>query len=491
MQKQWTVLALLAGLAAAPAAAQQPDLTRLTAVEAAAAIRNGTVTSRALVDALIARAEANRDMNAFITLDAARARAAADRADAAAAARATLGALHGVPIVVKDNINAAGLPTTAGTPALRGFIPAENAPVLQKLVEAGAIVLGKTNLHELAFGITSNNAAFGPVRNARAAQRFAGGSSGGTGAAIAAGMAPAGLGTDTGGSVRIPAALNGIAGLRPTMGRYPQAGLVPISHTRDTAGPMARTIADLTLLDAIIAGGNATETPANLATIRLGLPSPFVADLDTETARLFEAALAALRKAGVEIIPVDASEIAGLNEKVSFPVALFEVRDDLDAFVKHHGAAADIRAVAAGIASPDVKFVFDNLVLGNQAIPEAVYREAVDVHRPRLIAAYAKLFADNRLDALVFPTTPLPAQPIAGSDQNVTLNGKQVPTFPTFIRNTDPGSNAGIPGLSLPMGETAQGLPVGLELDGLAGSDRRLLAIGLAIEPLLRAPPAR
>ncbi|MCZ7657327.1 MAG: indoleacetamide hydrolase [Xanthobacteraceae bacterium] len=483
-----TALAVLAALLLSPGDLAAQELTGLTAREAATAIRDGRVTSRALVDALIDRAAAKAGLNAFITLDARGAREAADRADAIARAGAPLRPLHGVPIVAKDNINAAGLPATAGTPALKGFVPSEHAPVLKRLLDAGAILLGKTNMHELAFGITSNNAAFGAVGNAYAPDRFAGGSSGGTGAAIGARMAPAGLGTDTGGSVRIPAALNGIAGLRPTSGRYPQAGIAPISHTRDTAGPMARSVSDLVLLDAAITGGSREAAPAALAGQRLGVAKELAADTDPETARLFAAAVAALRQAGAEIVEVEVAAVLELNAKVSFPVALYEVRGDLDGFVK--GAATDIRAVASAIASPDVKSVFENLVLGEKAIPENVYRDAVGPHRAELVAAYNKVFNDNRLDALIFPTTPLPAQPIKGSDEKVMLNGKEVPTFQTFIRNTDPGSNAGIPGLSVPMGLTRDGLPVGLELDGPAGSDRKLLAIGLAVEEALgRLPP--
>jgi mandelamide amidase len=483
-------LVLLTCVLLAPTALAAQDLTGMSARETVKAIRDGQVTSRALVDALLNQANAKRSLNAFITLNADGAKAAADKADDAHRRGAPLGPLHGVPIVVKDNINAAGLPNTAGTPALKGFVPTENAPVLQKLIDAGAIVLGKTNMHELAFGITSNNAAFGAVGNAYAPDRFAGGSSGGTGAAIGARMAAVGLGSDTGGSVRIPAALNGIAGLRPTAGRYPQAGVVPISHTRDTVGPMARTVSDLLLLDAVITGGAIEAAPATLSGQRLGLPKQLIADVDPETKRLFDAAVAALRKAGAEIVDVDLAQVMGLNEKVGFPVALYEVRVDLDNFVKHYRAAPDVKSVAAQVASPDVKSVFESLVLGPQAPPENVYKDAVGPHRSELIAAYNKMFDDNKLDALVFPTTPLPAQPIKGSDEKVMLNGKEVPTFFTFIRNTDPGSNAGIPGLSVPMGLTKDKLPVGLELDGPAGSDRKLLAIGMAVEEVLGKLPA-
>jgi mandelamide amidase len=215
----------------------------LSATEALAAIRDGSLTALAYMQTLIARARAQADLNALIFVDEAGALAAAARVDAARSSGAPLPALAGLPIVVKDNINTRDMPTTGGTPALRGARPLTTAPSLQKLLDAGAIVLGKANLHELAFGITSTNRASfaGPVRNPYDRARIPGGSSGGTAAAIAARIATCGLGTDTGGSTRVPAALTGTVGLRPSVGnggaprRYVDTGaVVPISRTRDT-----------------------------------------------------------------------------------------------------------------------------------------------------------------------------------------------------------------------------------------------------------------
>lgn len=483
------VLLLAAAGPGAAAAAEAQELRALTATEAAEMIRAGKIKSSDLVQALLAAAAEKKDLNAFITLND-KALEQARAIDAAVAAGTAEGALAGVPLVLKDNIDTAGLRTTGGTPALDAFTPDASAAVAQRLIDAGAIILGKTNMHELAFGITSNNAYSGAVGNAYAPDRFAGGSSGGTGAAVAARLAPAGLGTDTGGSVRIPSALNGIAGLRPTVGRYPQAGIVPISHTRDTAGPMARTVADLVLLDGVITGQATELAAADPAGLRLGVASPFVDDLDAGTGKVFQAALDKLKQAGVTLLPLDLAAAIELNNKIGFPVALFEVRRDLAAYLAGHGVPTDIEALAARIASPDVRFVFDNLVLGDKAIPEPVYRAAVDDLRPQLQAVYAEAFAANHLDGIIFPTTPLPAQPIKGSDETVQLNGRAVPTFQTFIRNTDPGSNAGIPGLTVPAGMTGAGLPVGLEIDAPAHSDRRLLAIGLTMEKLFGRLPA-
>jgi indoleacetamide hydrolase len=494
MLRTWAGAALAAigiVMAIGPAAAGAQALTELSATEAAARIRAGTLTSEDLMKALVEVVERKRDLNVFITFDRERALAAARKADSLAARKSFAGPLHGVPIVVKDNIHVAGLPNSAGTPGLRGFVPTRNAPVAEKLIRAGAIVLGKTNMHELAFGITSNNAAFGPARNAYDPARIAGGSSGGTGNAIAARMAAAGLGSDTGGSVRIPAALNGIAGLRPTLGRYAQEGITPIAHTRDTAGPMAREVADLVLLDTIITGTRDRVAAAPVAGLRIGVDrAVFFRNLDTEVEQLTDAALDRLQQAGAEIVEVDMAGLVDLNAKVSFPVALYEANVDLTAYLKRYRIPLDLAGLAAQIASPDVKGLFASAIVpgAKDAVPQKAYLDALAA-RPALQRLYAETFRKHRIVALAFPTTPLPAAPI-GDDEKTKLNGADVPTFPTFIQNTDPGSNAGLPGLSIPIGRTAAGLPIGLALDGPAGSDRRLLGVGLALEALFGRLPA-
>ncbi|MGH6989695.1 MAG: indoleacetamide hydrolase [Stellaceae bacterium] len=465
------------------------ELSDLGVGEAAAAIRAGEISAERLADALLVRAAANSHLNAFITLDPAQVRAAVREADRQRAAGAALGPLHGVPLALKDNLDTAGLTTTAGTPGLKSNRPARDAAVVRKLKAAGAVVLGKCNMHELAYGITSNNAGFGPVRNPYAPTRIPGGSSGGTAAAVAARLAPGGIGTDTGGSVRIPAALCGIVGFRPTTGRWSQDGIVPISHTRDTAGPMARSVTDCTLLDGVVC-----DQPGPLATIlpkglRLGVPRRHFWDgLDAELGRICEAALERLRTAGVDLVEIDLGETATLDAAAGFPIALYETLTDLGRYLAEHGGALDFAALAKQTASPDVNGILNGLA-GAGAVPEAAYREALDKHRPALQEAYRRHFREQGLAAVIFPTTPAPAATI-GEDETVTINGTVLPTFATFIRNCGPGSVAGIPGLSLPAGITAAGLPVGIEFDGPAGSDRALLAIGAALEPLLPRLPA-
>jgi mandelamide amidase len=285
--------------------------------------------------------------------------------------------------------------------------------------------------------------------------------------------------------------VNGITGLRPTLKRYSQEGITPIAHTRDTAGPMARTVEDLVLLDNVITGAKDKLTAANLKGLRIGVHKAYYFDgVDTETEKLTLAAIDKLKAAGIEIVEVDMPGLKDLDDKVSFPVALFEANADLAKYLKKFGIPLDVAGVAGQIKSPDVKGVFDGMVVpgAQKAIPPEVYKVALTT-RPKLQKLFAETFAKNRIAALAFPMTPLPAVPI-GDDEKTKLNGQDVPTFPTFIRNADPGSNAGIPGITIPIARTQAGLPIGLGLDGPAGSDRKLLSIGLALEKLFGRVPA-
>ncbi|MET4067810.1 Asp-tRNA(Asn)/Glu-tRNA(Gln) amidotransferase A subunit family amidase [Bradyrhizobium sp. S3.2.6] len=471
------------------------NLDQLTLMQAVAELAAGKSTSHALTSEALARAKANADLNAFVTLDeegALKAAVAFDTQGAGAGSRP----LGGVPIVIKDNIEVAGLPCSAGTPALKDYVPKADAPVVAKLRAAGAVIIGKTSMHELAFGISGYNTAFKTgaefgVRNAYDRALIAGGSSSGTGAAIGARIVAGGLGTDTGGSVRVPGALNGCASLRPTVGRYPQAGIAPISHTRDTAGPMAATMADVALLDSVIAGGDIVR-PADLRRVRIGLVKSMLANLDGDTETAFQAALARLKAQGVTVVDIEMPELTQLNGRVGFPVALYEAYDDMVAYLNRTGTGVTIEAMVARIASPDVKGTYEGLVLprklpapdGSLVDAKPLYVEAINVARPALQALYQQTFASNGIDAIAFPTTPRVA--IASNPESSSLEN-----FGLFIQNTDPGSNAGIPGIQIPiaLGETSK-LPIGLELDGPAGSDKRLLAIGIALDAVFGRLPA-
>ncbi|MDA9467750.1 indoleacetamide hydrolase [Bradyrhizobium sp. CCBAU 53415] len=469
------------------------DFDQLTLTKAADGLRAGKVTSTTLTREALARAKANADLNAFVTLDEAGALTAAAAFDAKGDRSKLLG---GVPVVIKDNIEVAGLPCSAGTPALKDYIPRADAPVAARLRAAGAIIIGKTSMHELAFGISGYNTAFRTgtefgVRNAYDRALIAGGSSSGTGAAIGARIVAGGLGTDTGGSVRVPAALNGCASLRPTVGRYPQAGIAPISHTRDTAGPMAATIADVELLDRVIAGGDEIA-PADLKQVRIGIASSMLTNLDADTEVAFRAAIAKMMAQRITIVEIEMPRLAELNGQVGFPVALYEAYDDMIAYLDHTGTGLSIEALAKDISSLDVKGTYDSLVIprklpgpDNTLIDaKPIYDAAIKIARPALQTLYGDTFSGNRLDAIAFPTTPrvaIASNPDSSSPEN----------FGLFIQNTDPGSNAGIPGIQIPvaLGGTSQ-LPIGLELDGPAGSDRHLLAIGMALEIIFgRLPP--
>lgn len=238
------------------------SLPGLTASEALELMEGGALSSEAYVATLLGRADALHGLNVFISRDSAAVLAAARAADIRRALGLPCGRLCGLPVIVKDNIDSAELPTTAGTPALAAHRPATNAAVLRRLLDEGAVLLGKSNMHELAFGATSNNAFYGPVRNPYDVTRIPGGSSGGTAAAIAARIVPVGLGTDTAGSVRVPAALTGTVGFRPSAGRYSTEGIVLISQTQDRVGTHARTVRDLVLLDRVLSQWGRASAPS-------------------------------------------------------------------------------------------------------------------------------------------------------------------------------------------------------------------------------------
>ncbi|SCX39752.1 mandelamide amidase [Klenkia marina] len=436
--------------------------------------RGGTVAER-LTDAA-ARAHATDHLGAFLAV------VDPDRVDPGLAPE---GPLAGVPIAVKDNVDVLDLPTSAGTPALHGSRPGRDHHAVARLRAAGASVVGKTNLHELAFGITSNNSAYGPVRNPHDPTRSAGGSSGGSAVAVATGVVPVALGTDTGGSMRVPAAHCGVVGYRPTTGRWGgHDGVVGISSTRDTVGALASTVADVVLLDQLVAGAGPATVP-HARMLRLGVPLPgFFDGLAKDVADAVGRALDTLADAGVDLVEVDVVAAHELDARCGFPIVFHEVLRTLPAYLGSLPGGPSFDELVAGVASPDVRGALEHAI--GDPVPGSVYAECLEL-REQLRAAYAavhELPGGGRLDALVYPTTPLTAPPL-GDDVTTDLDGEQVPVFGTTIQNTGPGSTAGMPAISLPCGTTPAGLPVGLSLETVPDADPHLLAVARRVEQLL------
>jgi mandelamide amidase len=433
-------------------------------------------SAQEVIQETLGRARGIADLNAFITV--------ADSAEGAA------GPLAGVPLAVKDNLDTREFPTSGGTPALRESRPQRDQHAVERLRAAGAAVVGKTNLHELALGITSNNGAFGPVRNPHDPSRSAGGSSGGSAVAVATGVVPIALGTDTGGSVRVPAAHCGVVGWRPTVGRWGTGRTVPISSTRDTAGILATRVSDVILVDELVTGQPAAtvdDRPVRLGVPRIG----FYDDLHPEVAATVARALDRLADAGVVLVEVDVAGAHALDAECGFPIVFFEIARELPAYLASlpgPESRLTFGDVLAQVASPDVRGGLELAAGGS--VTDEVYRQSLAV-RDRLRAAYAAALRPSDgepLDGLVYPTVPLPAPPV-GDDDTTELNGRQVPVFLTTIRNTGPGSTAGMPAISLPAGTTATGLPIGISLEALPGGDRALLATAGRVEAALAAEP--
>src|SRR6516165_6125473 len=297
-------LSLLAGGAAIPSllpsrvTAAGSNMNELSATAAVEAMRKGDVRAEDYARALLDRAQQLASLNAFRTLNREMVLEAARAADKARAAGATLGMLHGLPIPVKDSVNTKDLPTSNGTRALEEFKAKDDAAVLKPLLAQGAILMGKTNLHELSYGWTSNNASFGPVRNPYDPQHVPGGSSGGSAAAVAGRIAPLAIAEDTLGSIRVPASMCGLAGLRPSFGRYPDDGIMPLTVNKfDQVGPLARSVADLLMFDLAVTGERGPVSQVPLEGTRIGLVPEYWSGLDPEVERVGSEALLTSRPA--------------------------------------------------------------------------------------------------------------------------------------------------------------------------------------------------
>jgi len=379
-------------------------------------------------------------------------------------------------VLVKDNIAVAGLQWTAGSPLFADVRAGRDATAVRLLRERGAFFPAKTTLHELAFGVTGANGWTGAIANPHDAGRMAGGSSGGSAAALALGIGDLSLVTDTGGSARIPAALCGVIGFRPSTGRYPSDGVIPLSPSRDTIGLMARELRWIEWADGILGGED--EPLAEPASFRIGIAAgddlgavePDVADAYLHLVRLVEAA-------GHDVVDVDLSRVTALDEACGFPIALHQSQEALRAFTPTISGRS-FEDLLASVATPDVA-----AILGHAADPATVpvtrYADAIGREWPALREAYSALFADG-LDAILLPTVPVVA-PSIDHVETVPLNGQPMPTFPTLTRFTRPDSMAGLPSISLPFGKDREGLPIGMMLTGPRHADRALLGLARAL----------
>ncbi|HKV60470.1 MAG TPA: amidase [Candidatus Acidoferrum sp.] len=432
----------------------------------------------------------NPKLNSYITVTAELALAQAKKAESELFAPRgrkgyrDRGPLHGIPISLKDNIYTAGIRTTAGSKILQDFIPQRDAPVVTQLKNAGAILLGKTNMHEFAYGVTSNNPHFGPVHNPWDLARIPGGSSGGSAAAVAAGLCFVSIGSDTGGSIRIPSALCGTVGLKPTFGRVSVQDVIPLSPHLDCVGPLARSVDDAAiLLDPIFVHGkderplHLTTKSASLRGFRLGVPKDFFLNiLSVEVKHAFERALRIFRKLG-----------ATLSE-VSIPL-LHETEDAGNQIAwaeatHYHQQAGWFPSLAADYGE-DVR---TRLEIGAK-VPATAYLQALEM-RESFIGAFHAAMADAQLDALVVPTTPV-AAPLIG-EEVTSVSGTDHPTRALLLRNNRPANLAGLPAISLPCNPSPEGLPLGLQLIGSVTGEALLLQIARAFEsarPPLPHPP--
>jgi aspartyl-tRNA(Asn)/glutamyl-tRNA(Gln) amidotransferase subunit A len=444
------------------------DLTSLTLTEAVSAIQSGTLSPVALTDACLDRIERlNPRLNAFITLTAETARA---EALAAEKSSGQFGPLHGVPIALKDLFDTAGVRTTGASKILADRVPEEDATVTARLRRAGAVLLGKLNMHEFAYGVSNDNPHYGPARNPWDTDRIPGGSSGGSGVAIAAGLCLGTLGSDTGGSIRIPSSLCGITGIKPTYGRVSRSGVLPLSWSMDHVGPMARTVRDCALLLGVIAGHDprdpaSADVPvpdylngidAGVRGMRIGLPRRyFFEQADDQVLAAVEAAADRLRAEGAEVPDVDIDQIelagvAGGTILVSEAAAYHQrwLRERPDDY------GEDVR---------------QRLLMG-ELYPATAY---INAQRTRTLLRESFLRTLTDVDLLLAPATPITAPPIADFSTDVRAS---------LTRFTTPINLVGLPALSVPCGFDLAGLPIGMQIIGRPFDEARLFQAGCAYE---------
>jgi len=431
---------------------------------------------------MLARIERlNPKLNAYITVTSEIALAQAQKAESELLSprrrkgHPDRGPLHGIPLSLKDNIYTKDIRTTAGSKILHDFIPKEDAAVVGQLRQAGAVLLGKTNMHEFAYGVTSNNPHFGPVRNPWDLSRIAGGSSGGSAAAVAAGLCFGSVGTDTGGSIRIPAALCGIVGLKPTWGRIPCDGIIPLSPAFDCAGPLARTVGDVALLTGVLYTRVSREPDmsklwalrANPRKICLGVPRQLFFDaLSPEVRKVFDASLRDLARAGLT------------TTEISIPL-LDEVEDAgnqiawVEAAIYHHQQGYfPARAADYG---EDVR---SRLEMGSK-VSALEYLQALEIQQQFLQQLHMVL-AEAPVDAMIYPSTPIPAPLL--DQETIRLGAHDYPARALLLRHNRPANLAGVPAVSVPCGFTTQGLPIALQFMAGVSSEPVLLRVARILE---------
>jgi len=454
------------------------DLWTLSARELGSLLRSGQVSAVEAVSEVLARIQAlEPELNAYITVVAEEALAEARRCDAEMAAGRDRGPLHGIPLAVKDLYDTAGVRTTAGSRILGDRVPQEDAVTVARLRAAGAVMVGKTNLNEFACGVTTTNAHYGDTRNPWDLSRSPGGSSGGSAAALAAGLCTLALGTDTGGSIRIPAALCGVVGLKPTYGRLSCRGIMPLSWEQDHAGPMARTVWDVAAMLAAMAGWD----PADPASRRAPVPD-YLAALD--------AGLDCLR------VGVDrdfALQCVGSEVRAAFEAAL-EVLAGLGARVLEVHVPRLVEGLAAGLviwgaeaAAVHAEWLrtrpedYDPLVRSRLEKGLALAgTEVASAQRQRRLLQRDLQLLFEKVDLLATPTCALEAPPRGA--RSVVVDGDEVEVLPALTRFSRVFNLVGLPAISVPCGFTAGGLPLGLQLVGAELDDARVLQAAYGYE---------
>jgi aspartyl-tRNA(Asn)/glutamyl-tRNA(Gln) amidotransferase subunit A len=452
------------------------ELTSLTIAAAADAISRGELSPVDLTEAYLARIERlDPAINAYITVTAEIARAKARLVAGELAAGKHRGPLHGIPVALKDLYDTERIRTTGGAKIYADRVPERDSTAARRLREAGAVLLGKLNTHELAWGVSTNNPHFGPTRNPWNTACIPGGSSGGSGAAIAAGLAAGTLGTDTGGSIRIPAALCGCVGLKPTFGLVSKAGVIPMSYGLDHAGPITRTVEDAAIVLQAIAGYDpedyfsvpapAVDYRAALAGgvtgLKVGYPNAGAEALHPDVRLAFEAAIGELARLGAQPQPV---EFPGTPAEFSQAFALV--------------VAESKQAVAKEFAERPQDFGADLQGYFSQVLPDALGIVAGQRLVYELGVRFRRLF--ETVDLVVTPTTPLPATPI-GAD-TVNLGGEEIPVIGLMTALTWQLNAAHLPALSLPCGFSGEGLPIGLQVIGRPFDEATVLRAAHAYE---------